>query len=62
MATPHGTDLTALAAAAGAAYSVARRPEDLLARGLVHVRTDREENLALHRRLTEAMERAVKLI
>ncbi len=52
VATPHGTDFEALAAAAGVPYSRAERPGDLLAGGLVHVRTDREENLALHRRLS----------
>jgi 2-succinyl-5-enolpyruvyl-6-hydroxy-3-cyclohexene-1-carboxylate synthase len=59
VATPHGTDLEALAAAAGVPYSRAERLEDLLAPGMVHVRTDREENLALHRHLSETMERAV---
>ena len=60
VATPHGVDFAHLAAFYGCAYE---RVEDLAAVGaalggrgtrIVEVRTDRAENLALHRRATEA--------
>jgi len=60
VATPHGVDFAHLAAFYGCAYG---RVEDLAAVGaalggrgtrIVEVRTDRAENLALHRRATEA--------
>ncbi len=60
VATPHGVEFAHLAAVYGCAYS---RVHDLeavggaLGRGgttIVEVRTDRAENLALHRRATEA--------
>src|SRR4051812_18111883 len=59
VATPHGTDFAQVAALFGLPFTRASSPEDLRAPGLVEVRTEREANLALHRRLTEAMEDAV---
>ena len=60
VATPHGVEFAHLAAFYGCAYE---RVDDLAAVGaalgrggtrIVEVRTDRAENLALHRRATEA--------
>jgi 2-succinyl-5-enolpyruvyl-6-hydroxy-3-cyclohexene-1-carboxylate synthase len=65
VATPHGADFAHLAAFYGCAFE---RAEDLdgvaaaLGRGgtsIVEVRTDRAENLALHRRATEAAMAAI---
>ena len=65
VATPHGVDFAHLAAFYGCAF---RRAADLdavgdaLGRGgttIVEVRTDRAENLALHRRATEAAMAAI---
>ena len=67
--TPHGIDLGALAAVHGLPVHRVDKGADLLpaveasyrAGGvhLVHVRTDREANVALHRRLNEAVAAAV---
>jgi 2-succinyl-5-enolpyruvyl-6-hydroxy-3-cyclohexene-1-carboxylate synthase len=63
--TPHGRDLTHLAALHGLAHTRPTTPAEVVAavtdglaaggRHLVHVRTDREENLALHRDLRTAV-------
>jgi 2-succinyl-5-enolpyruvyl-6-hydroxy-3-cyclohexene-1-carboxylate synthase len=53
VATPPGLDLPALAAAFGLPYVEARSPADVLAPGLVHVRTDRGANVSLHREIWE---------
>jgi 2-succinyl-5-enolpyruvyl-6-hydroxy-3-cyclohexene-1-carboxylate synthase len=53
VATPPGLDIPALAAALGLPYTEASTPDDLLASGLVHVRSDRRANVELHRRIWE---------
>jgi 2-succinyl-5-enolpyruvyl-6-hydroxy-3-cyclohexene-1-carboxylate synthase len=64
--TPHGIDLVSLAAAYGvtarSSTSVDRDVRDALAAGGVHVlvvRTDRAANVEVHRRINEAVARAV---
>ena len=61
VATPPGLDLRSLAATFGLPYG---EPTDATAltaaRGLVHVRTDRRANVALHRRVWEAVAAAVR--
>jgi 2-succinyl-5-enolpyruvyl-6-hydroxy-3-cyclohexene-1-carboxylate synthase len=63
VATPHGTDFRALAALAGFAYVRALAPDAfhkaLTGRTIVEVRTDRAENVALHRRAWAAVADAV---
>ena len=69
VATPHGLDFSRMAALYGCQY---RRPETLAsfrdavetsiagdATTIIEVRTDREENLALHRRVAEAAVAAI---
>jgi 2-succinyl-5-enolpyruvyl-6-hydroxy-3-cyclohexene-1-carboxylate synthase len=71
VATPHGLDFERAAELFGCAYA---RPEGLQelraalhgalaaeATTIIEIRTDREENLALHRRVTEAVQRAVAI-
>jgi 2-succinyl-5-enolpyruvyl-6-hydroxy-3-cyclohexene-1-carboxylate synthase len=53
VATPTGLDIPALAAALGLDYTAASTPEDLQQPGLVHVRTDRKQNVDLHRKIWE---------
>jgi 2-succinyl-5-enolpyruvyl-6-hydroxy-3-cyclohexene-1-carboxylate synthase len=53
VATPPGLDVPALAAALGLPYTAASAPQDLLAPGLVHVRTERRANVDLHRAIWE---------
>ncbi len=63
--TPHGRDLSALASLHGLAYAevavASRLGDEVSSRAdvgglhLVHVRTDRRDNLELHRRITEAV-------
>ena len=55
VATPPGLDLRALAAAFGLPYSEPADAAGLTAPGLVHVRTDRRANVALHRRVWDAV-------
>jgi 2-succinyl-5-enolpyruvyl-6-hydroxy-3-cyclohexene-1-carboxylate synthase len=55
VATPPGLDVPALAAALGLPYTAASTRDDLLAPGLVHVRTDRRANVELHRNIWEAV-------
>lgn len=59
VATPHGIDFGRVAALFDLPYRRAASRGDLLAGGLVHVRTDRAENLALHRRAWAAAAAAV---
>ncbi len=59
VATPHGIDLGRVAALFDLPYRRAASRGDLLAGGVVHVRTDRAENLALHRRAWAAAAAAV---
>ncbi|HTU96529.1 MAG TPA: thiamine pyrophosphate-binding protein, partial [Solirubrobacteraceae bacterium] len=65
VATPHGLDFAKAAALYGLEYTRAHSAADLaeaLARpvpAIVEVRTDRTENLALHRRLADAALNAV---
>jgi 2-succinyl-5-enolpyruvyl-6-hydroxy-3-cyclohexene-1-carboxylate synthase len=64
VATPHGLDFAKAAALYGLDHTRAETPEELahaLRRpGIVEVRTDRAENLALHRRLADAALDAVR--
>jgi 2-succinyl-5-enolpyruvyl-6-hydroxy-3-cyclohexene-1-carboxylate synthase len=70
VATPHGLDFAHAAALYGLGYERAEDPESFrnaLDRGLaaqhstiVAVRTEREANLALHRRVSAAIEAAVR--
>ncbi|HEU4658052.1 MAG TPA: 2-succinyl-5-enolpyruvyl-6-hydroxy-3-cyclohexene-1-carboxylic-acid synthase [Capillimicrobium sp.] len=66
VATPPGLDAERIAALYGLAYERAETTGDLraaLGRGgarLVHVRTDRAENVALHRRVWDAVSRALE--
>ena len=70
--TPHGRDLQRLAAFHDLGYrevttagQLTAAVEAAVAEGgiqLVHLRTDREENLALHRRLTAAVHEAVRQV
>jgi 2-succinyl-5-enolpyruvyl-6-hydroxy-3-cyclohexene-1-carboxylate synthase len=64
--TPHGADLSSLAAAYGAAHELVHAPERLHGKETVNggvrileVRTDRAANVALHRRLRDAVEAAL---
>jgi 2-succinyl-5-enolpyruvyl-6-hydroxy-3-cyclohexene-1-carboxylate synthase len=67
--TPHGRDIARLAAFHDLGYVEVARPTDLMpavdeaiAAGgirIVHVRTDRAENVAFHRTLTEAAHTAI---
>jgi 2-succinyl-5-enolpyruvyl-6-hydroxy-3-cyclohexene-1-carboxylate synthase len=65
VATPHGLDFAHAAALYGLAYEPATTADELQAAlktdraVLVHVRTDRAENVALHRRVWEAVRTAV---
>ena len=69
VATPHGVDFAQVAALYGLAHERVAAPEpfrDALDRALtsagttlIHVRTDREENVALHRAVWEAVRAAV---
>ena len=65
VATPHGLDFAHAAALYGLAYEPAATADELheaLAGdgpALIHVRTDRAENVALHRRVWEAVRAAV---
>ena len=65
VATPHGLDFAHAADLYGLAYAPAATAAELhaaLARDgatLIHVRTDRAENVALHRRVWEAVRAAV---
>jgi 2-succinyl-5-enolpyruvyl-6-hydroxy-3-cyclohexene-1-carboxylate synthase len=58
VATPHGLDFAKAAALYGLSYTRARTAAELREAvqrpGLVEVRTDRAENVALHRRLADA--------
>jgi 2-succinyl-5-enolpyruvyl-6-hydroxy-3-cyclohexene-1-carboxylate synthase len=66
VATPHGLDFAHAAALYGLAYepvaTVAELRAALAAGGatLIHVRTDRAENVALHRRLWDAVSRTAR--
>lgn len=70
--TPHGRDLGQLAAFHGLGYHRPERPAELavtLERArqeggiqLVHVRTDRQENVAVHRRMQAAVDKALHAI
>jgi 2-succinyl-5-enolpyruvyl-6-hydroxy-3-cyclohexene-1-carboxylate synthase len=67
VATPHALDFEQVAAVYGLAYDRAGSPEDLRAAlqhssgcRLIEVRTDRAQNLALHRRATAAALAAVR--
>jgi 2-succinyl-5-enolpyruvyl-6-hydroxy-3-cyclohexene-1-carboxylate synthase len=66
VATPHGLDFAKAAALYGLPYARARTPEDLAEAvrrpGIVEVRTDRAENLALHRVLADAGLEAVRAL
>jgi 2-succinyl-5-enolpyruvyl-6-hydroxy-3-cyclohexene-1-carboxylate synthase len=66
VATPHGLDLAKAAALYGLDHTLAGTPADLadaITRpGIVEVRTDRAENLALHRRLADAALEAVRAL
>jgi 2-succinyl-5-enolpyruvyl-6-hydroxy-3-cyclohexene-1-carboxylate synthase len=63
VATPHGTDFAALAALAGFAHVRPETPDAfdaaLSGRTIVEVRTERAENVALHRRAWAAVAKAV---
>jgi 2-succinyl-5-enolpyruvyl-6-hydroxy-3-cyclohexene-1-carboxylate synthase len=64
VATPHGTDFAALAVVAGLNHVLAATPSELddalQDRGtVIEVRTDRAENVALHRRAWAAVAQAV---
>jgi 2-succinyl-5-enolpyruvyl-6-hydroxy-3-cyclohexene-1-carboxylate synthase len=69
VATPHGTDFSHAAALYGLAHERVAAPEPFRAAlggalasdgaTLIHVRTDREENVALHRAIWEAVRSAV---
>ena len=68
VATPHGLDFAQAAALYGFAYERPGTAERAAPRGLsapvgcrlIEVRTDREQNLALHRRAAEAALRAAR--
>jgi 2-succinyl-5-enolpyruvyl-6-hydroxy-3-cyclohexene-1-carboxylate synthase len=64
VATPHGLDFAKAAALYGLDHTRARTTSDLIDAvtrpGIVEVRTDRAENLALHRRLADAALAAVR--
>jgi 2-succinyl-5-enolpyruvyl-6-hydroxy-3-cyclohexene-1-carboxylate synthase len=64
VATPHGLDFAHAAALYGLPYEIATTPEELRAAlgrpGIVEVRTDREANLDLHRRVTQAIVQSVR--
>ena len=70
VATPHGLDFQRAAALYGLGYARARTPteleEALLAPGtgtrLIEIRTDRAENLALHRRVADAAAAALEAL
>ena len=66
IATPHGLDFAAAAALYGLDHTradTAAELTDALGRpGIVEVRTDRAENLALHRRLADAVLEAVRAV
>ena len=66
IATPHGLDLAKAAALYGLAHTrvdtAAELTEALGRPGIVEVRTDRAENLALHRRLADAALEAVQAL
>jgi 2-succinyl-5-enolpyruvyl-6-hydroxy-3-cyclohexene-1-carboxylate synthase len=66
VATPHGLDFAKAAALYGLDHTPARIPSDLIDAltrpGIVEVRTDRAENLALHRRLADAALDAVRAL
>jgi 2-succinyl-5-enolpyruvyl-6-hydroxy-3-cyclohexene-1-carboxylate synthase len=66
VATPHGLDFAKAAALYGLTHTRARTAGELgdaLTRpGLVEIRTDRTENLALHRRLADAGLAAVRAL
>src|SRR4051794_10871866 len=55
VATPPQLDVERAAAAFGLPYTLATTLDHLAAPGLVHVRTDRSENVALHRRIWDAV-------
>jgi 2-succinyl-5-enolpyruvyl-6-hydroxy-3-cyclohexene-1-carboxylate synthase len=67
--TPHGMDLASVARAYGLPVTAVARPCDLppaLAAAsegggvrVIHVRTDREANVAVHREIEEAVRQAV---
>jgi 2-succinyl-5-enolpyruvyl-6-hydroxy-3-cyclohexene-1-carboxylate synthase len=65
VATPHGLDFAHAAALYGLAYEPAATADELHealvgdGAALIHVRTDRAENVALHRRVWEAVRAAV---
>ena len=65
VATPHGLDFAHAAALYGLAHNSAATADELHAAlggdgpALIHVRTDRQENVALHRRVWEAVRAAV---
>ncbi|WP_214410359.1 2-succinyl-5-enolpyruvyl-6-hydroxy-3-cyclohexene-1-carboxylic-acid synthase [Sphaerisporangium fuscum] len=64
--TPHGVDLSYVAAATGTPYTLLASPDDLpkAIRGeglrLVEARTDREENARVHAAMREAAQQAVR--
>ena len=66
VATPHGLDFAKAAALYGLAYTRAETAAELgeavRRPGIVEVRTDRTENLALHRRLADASLAAVRAL
>jgi 2-succinyl-5-enolpyruvyl-6-hydroxy-3-cyclohexene-1-carboxylate synthase len=66
VATPHGLDFAKAAALYGLAYTRAHTPAELIdalaTPGIVEVRTDRAENLALHRRLADSGLAAVRAL
>jgi 2-succinyl-5-enolpyruvyl-6-hydroxy-3-cyclohexene-1-carboxylate synthase len=66
VATPHGLDFAKAAALYGLQYTRARTAADLTDAvrrpGIVEVRTDRAENLALHRRLADSALEAVRAL
>jgi 2-succinyl-5-enolpyruvyl-6-hydroxy-3-cyclohexene-1-carboxylate synthase len=59
VATPHGPDFERLAAAFDLPHLRAASLADLRRPGLVEVRTERDDNVALHRRVWAAVARAV---
>jgi 2-succinyl-5-enolpyruvyl-6-hydroxy-3-cyclohexene-1-carboxylate synthase len=60
VATPHGVDLELAGALYGLPHRIAETLEDLAAPGIVEVRTDRQDNVARHRSVWQAVARSVR--